>query len=114
MAQWIKNSPAMQEILVPSQSREDPLEGGMANSSSMLVWKIPQTEEPGRLQSMGMQGVRLSMQVLTQPQGSLYVSTAVSAQELTAGIMKGSLFLSGQLYPGSLHEPLSFFSCLNN
>ena len=36
---------------------EDPLEKGMAPHSSILVWKIPQTEEPGRLQSMGSQGV---------------------------------------------------------
>ena len=36
---------------------EDPLEKGMAPHSSILAWKIPQTEEPGRLQSMGSQGV---------------------------------------------------------
>ena len=41
MAQWVKNSPAMQEILVPSLGREDPLEEGMAIRSSILVWKNP-------------------------------------------------------------------------
>ena len=57
MAQWVKNSPAMQEILVPSLGREDPLEEGMATRSSILVWKIPWAEEPGVPQSMGLQRV---------------------------------------------------------
>ena len=38
---------------VPSLGREDPLEEGMATHPSILAWRIPQTEEPGRLQSMG-------------------------------------------------------------
>ena len=41
MAQWVKNSPAVQEILVPSWGREDPPEEGMATRSSILVWKNP-------------------------------------------------------------------------
>ena len=49
----VKNPPAMQEILVPSLVREDPLEDKMATCSSILAWKIPWTEEPGRLQSWG-------------------------------------------------------------
>ena len=49
----VKNPPAMQEILVPSLGREDPLEDKMATCSSILAWKIPWTEEPGRLQSWG-------------------------------------------------------------
>ena len=53
MAQTVKNLPAMQETQVRSLSRTDPLEKGMATYSSILVWKIPWTEEPGRLQSMG-------------------------------------------------------------
>ena len=48
-----KNSPAMQETQVPSLGWEDPLEKGMAAHSSILAWRIPWTEEPGRLQSMG-------------------------------------------------------------
>ena len=40
MAQWVKNSPAMQEILVPSLGREDPLEEEMATQSSILAWRI--------------------------------------------------------------------------
>ena len=47
--------PAMQEIGVRSLSREDPLEKGKATHSCILVWRIPWTEEPGGLQSMGLQ-----------------------------------------------------------
>ena len=43
----------MQETQVLSLGQEDPLEKGMANDSSILAWRIPWTEEPGRLQSMG-------------------------------------------------------------
>ena len=45
----------MQEIQVQSLGQEDPLEKGMATYSSILSWRIPWTEEPGRLQSMGLQ-----------------------------------------------------------
>ena len=50
-----KNLLAMQETQVPSLSWEDPLEEGMATHSGILAWRIPWTEEPGRLQSMGAQ-----------------------------------------------------------
>ena len=50
-------SPAMQETWVRSLGGEDPLEKEMATHSSTLAWKIPWTEEPCRLQSMGSQGV---------------------------------------------------------
>ena len=53
MAQTVKNPPAMQETWVQSLGWEDPLEKGMAPHSSILAWRIPRTEEPGRLQSMG-------------------------------------------------------------
>ena len=49
----VKNLPAMQETWVLSLGEEDPLEKGMAIHSSILVWKILWTEEPGGLQSMG-------------------------------------------------------------
>ena len=52
MAQTVKNLPAMQEIWIRSLGREDPLEKGTATHSSILAWRIPQTEEPGRLSSM--------------------------------------------------------------
>ena len=56
----VKNPPAMQErqeTWVQSLSQEDPLEEGMATHSSILVWRIPWTEESGGLQSTGSQGV---------------------------------------------------------
>ena len=53
MAQMVKNPPAVQETQVQSPSREDPPEKGMATHSSILAWRIPWTEEPGGLQSMG-------------------------------------------------------------
>ena len=53
VAQLVKNLPTMQETWVRSLAREDPLEEGMATHSSILSWKIPWTEEPGRLQSIG-------------------------------------------------------------
>ena len=54
MAQMVKNLPAVQEAQVQFLGREDPLEKEMAIHSSILAWKIPWTEEPGRLQSMGL------------------------------------------------------------
>ena len=57
VAQMVKNLPAMQESWIPSLGQEDPLEKGMATHSSFLAWRIPWTEEPGRLQSMGLQRV---------------------------------------------------------
>ena len=53
-----KNLPAVQETWVPSLGWEDPLEKGMATYSSILAWRIPWTEEPGELESMGWQRVR--------------------------------------------------------
>ena len=53
MIQAVKNQPAIQETKVLSLDREDPLEKGMATHSSILAWRIPWIEEPGRLQSMG-------------------------------------------------------------
>ena len=52
MAQRVKRLPAMLETRVQSLGREDPLEKEMATDSSILAWKIPQTEKPDRLQSM--------------------------------------------------------------
>ena len=58
VAQMVKNLPAMQETQIFSLGQEDPLEKGMATHSSILAWRILWTEEPGRLQSMGLQRVR--------------------------------------------------------
>ena len=52
IAQLVKNLPTMQETWVQSLGRDVPLEKEMATHSSILAWKIPWTEEPGRLQSM--------------------------------------------------------------
>ena len=57
MAHLVKNPPAMQEPWVQSLGWEDPLEEGMATHSSILAWKSPWTEEPGGLQSLGLQRV---------------------------------------------------------
>ena len=55
VAQRVRSLPAMQETRVQSLGWEDPLEKEMATHSSILAWKIPRMEEPGRLQSMGSQ-----------------------------------------------------------
>ena len=57
VAQRIKHLPAMQETQVRSLGWEDPLKKEMATHYSILVWRIPWTEEPGGLQSMGLQRV---------------------------------------------------------
>ena len=55
MAQMVKRLPTMEETWVQSLGQEDLLEKEMATHSSILAWKIPWTEEPGGLQSMGSQ-----------------------------------------------------------
>ena len=57
VAEMVKNLPAMQETRVRSLGRQEPLEKEMATHSSILSWKIPWTEEPGRLQPTGSQRV---------------------------------------------------------
>ena len=57
VAQTIKNLPAMQETWVQPLDWEDPLEKGMVTHSSILAWRIPWTEEPGKLQSVGLQAI---------------------------------------------------------
>ena len=57
MAQTLKNLPAIQETQVGFLGWEDPLEEEMATHSNILAWRIPWREEPGRLQSMGLQRV---------------------------------------------------------
>ena len=57
MAQMVKNLPAVQKTWVQWLGQEDPLVKGMVTHSSILAWGIPWTEEPGGLQSMGLQRV---------------------------------------------------------
>ena len=59
MAQTVKSLPAMWETRVQPLGLEDPLEKEMATHSSILAWRIPWTEEPGKLQPIGSQRVRL-------------------------------------------------------
>ena len=56
-APMVENLPTMRETWVQSLGREDPLEKGMAAHSRILAWRIPWTEEPGGLLSMGLQSV---------------------------------------------------------
>ena len=58
VVQMVKNLPAMQETRVQSLSQKDPLEKEMTTHPSILAWRIPWTEEPGKLQSMGSQRIR--------------------------------------------------------
>ena len=57
MAQTVKSLSAMQETWVQSLGWEDPLEEKMATHSSSLVWRVPWTEEPGGLQTMGLERI---------------------------------------------------------
>ena len=66
VAQMVKNLPVIQETWVQSLCWEVPLKEGMAPHSSILAWRIPWTEEPGRLQSMGLQ--RAGHDSATKPQ----------------------------------------------
>ena len=57
VTQMVKNLPPIRKTLVGSLGQKDPLEEGMATHSGILAWRIPWTEEPGRLHSMGSQRV---------------------------------------------------------
>ena len=84
MAQRIKHLPAMQETRVQSLGWEDPLEKEIATHSSILVWRIPWTEEPGELQSTGPQRVGHDWATLlhTEVSHSWCVSINVIAQKI--------------------------------
>ena len=66
-----KDSACKQEIWVQTLGQEDPLEKGMATHSSILVWRIPWTEEPGGLQSLGLPRVRHNL--VTQQQQQQFI-----------------------------------------
>jgi len=65
VALMVKNPPAMWETWARSLGWDDPLEEGIATHSGILAWRIPWTEEPGRLQSMGSQRVRWLSEIHT-------------------------------------------------
>ena len=96
VAQTVKNLPAMQETCVQSLGQEDPLEKEMATHSYTLAWKIPWTEEPGRLQSMGLQRVEHDRAASLHTQAE---TKATSCQG------RDTKLLSEQLWPCNL--PLS-------
>ena len=63
VTQRVKHLPAIQETRVPSLVQEDPLEKGMATHTSILAWRLPRTEEPGGLQSMGRKELDITEQL---------------------------------------------------
>ena len=65
VAQLVKNLPAVQESQVQSLGQEDPLEKEMATYFRILAWRIPWTEDLGRLQSMGPQRIRYDCAIFT-------------------------------------------------
>ena len=80
----VKNLPAMQEIRVRSLGWENPLEKGMATHCSILAWKIPWTEEPSGLWSMGLQRVERDQATNTFFQQSTFDNTATKSSLLEA------------------------------
>ena len=76
-AQMVKSLPAMQETWVWSLGQVDPLEKGMATFSSILTWRIPWTEEPGGLQSMGSQRVWHNWMTNTHTHTHIYTHTHI-------------------------------------
>ena len=99
VAQWVKNLPAVQETLeiwARFRGQEDPLEEGTATHSSVLAWRIPRTEEPGRLQSKGMQKRHLvtkhaQMWDLSSSTGAKPWPPALEGEALTSGLSGKSL-----------------------
>ena len=77
VAQMVKNLPAMQETGVQSLGQEDPLEKEIATHSSILAWRIPWTEEPGGLQSMGSQRVGHDLVPNTHTWTNLFIRKAL-------------------------------------
>ena len=73
VAQMVKNLPAMQETQVWSLGWEDPLEKGMAIHFTILAWKVPWTEEPGGLQSVGSKRVRHNWVTNTTTSGNIVI-----------------------------------------
>ena len=108
MAQVVKHLPAMQKTWVRSLGREDPLEKEMATHSSTLAWKIPWTEEPGGLQSTGLQrvGHNWATSLSLQAKNSKYFLTfyfeiAIDSQELLPPTKKKSREKSHVLFTQS-------------
>ena len=80
MAQLVKNLPVVQETQDQSLGWEDPLQKEMATHSSILAWRIPWTEEPGRLQSMGLQRIGHNLVTKQQQQKQPFTYTQTHTQ----------------------------------
>ena len=78
----VKNLPAIQETWVRSLGQEYPLGKGMATHSSILAWRMPWTEEPGGLQSMGLEKVRHDWTTNAHTHGSFIPAAAAAAKSL--------------------------------
>ena len=98
VAQMVKNLPA-RKTWVQSLGQEDPLEKGMATDSSNLAWKIPWTEEPGGLQSMGLQRVRHNLATNTLSQGQLWKKKK-NAEAIARKIINNSMEKGVACYAG--------------
>ena len=108
VAQGVKNPSVMQEAQVQSLDQEDPLEKEMATHSSILAWRIPWTEEPGRLQSMGLQRVGLdwvtnTFTYFTHTSHSVYISYVPAVPYLMISAFGNHLFLMTCLQSRYVH-----------
>ena len=86
VAQMVKNLPAMQETWVWSLDWEDPMEEGLATHSSILAWRIPWTEEPGGLQSVGWQ--RAGHNWVTNTHTHTHTHTQILTVQYRGGLLK--------------------------
>ena len=102
MAQTVKSPPAVQETWVCSLGREDPLEKGMTIHPSILAWRIPCTEEPGRLWSI----VKVKVKSLSRVQLFVTPWTVAHQAPPPMGFSKQE-YWSGLPFPspGDLHDP---------
>ena len=96
MAQLVKNLPAIQETRVRSLGWEDPLEKKMATHSDVLAWRIPWTEEPGELQSMGSKSVGQDYTTFTFH--TKYIMQNARLDESQAGIKMAGKNIDNLIY----------------
>ena len=92
MAQTVKSLPAMQETQLQALAQEDPLEKEMATHFRIPAWKIPWTEEPGGLQSMGSRRVRHDWMTKRMLNGMFQVSAVFSTLFTLTGMVSSSSF----------------------
>ena len=92
VAQMVKNLPAIQETWIQSLGQEDALQKGMATHSHILTWRIPWTEEPGGLQSMGLQRVGHDWTQTTRKPSLAFLSCLVSQSLHLTGTEPAGIF----------------------